>query len=62
MKGRRLKNPKSIILGHLNVNSLRNNLKVVEELIKGKIGIRLLSENKIDKSFPPNQQFEINEY
>ena len=31
----RLKNPKNVIIGHLNVNSLRNKFTALEELIKG---------------------------
>ena len=57
----RLKNPKNVIIGHLNVNSLRNKFTAVEELIKGKIDIGLISETKIDES-SPNQQFKINGY
>ena len=30
----RCKNPKNVIIGHLNVNSLRNKLIAVDELIK----------------------------
>ena len=57
----RLKNPKNVIIGHLNVNSLQNKFTAVEELIKGKIDIGLISETKIDESFP-NQQFKTNGY
>ena len=38
-----------------------NKFVAVEELIKGKIDIGLISETKIDKSFP-NQQFKIKGY
>ena len=54
----RLKNPKNVTIGHLNVNSLRNKFTAVEELIKGRIDIGLISETKTDESFP-NQQFKI---
>ena len=57
----RLKNPKNVIIGHLNVNSLRYKFKAVEKLIKGKIDIGLIPETKINESFP-NQQFKTNCY
>ena len=56
-----MKNPKNVIIGHLNVNSLRNKFTAVEELRKGEIDIGLISETEIDESFP-KQQFEINGY
>ena len=48
----RLKNPKNVLIGHLNVNSLRNTFTVVEKLIKEKIYSGLISETRIDESFP----------
>ena len=54
-----LKSPKNVIIGYLNIYSLRNKFAAVEELIKEKIDIGLISETKIDESFP-NQQFKIN--
>ena len=56
-----LENPKNITLGHLSVNSLRNKFITIEELIKSKLDIFLVSETKIDHSFP-NQQFSIDGY
>ena len=61
VQAHRLKNPKNVIMGHLNVNSLRNKFTAVEELIKGKTDIDLISETEIEESFP-NQQFKINSY
>ena len=57
----KLENPKNITIGHLNVNSLRTKLISIEELIKSKLDIFLVSETKIDHSFP-NQQFSIDGY
>ena len=54
----KLENPKNITIGHLNVNSLRNKLISIKEFIKSKLDIFLVSETKIDNSFP-NQQFSI---
>ena len=57
----RLKNQKNVILGHLNVNSLRSKIEAVEELIRNNIDISLFSETKLDETFP-NQQFKISGY
>ena len=50
---------KNIVIGHLNVNSLKK-IEAVEELIL-KNDICLLSEIKINKIFP-NQKFYISNY
>ena len=55
----RLQNPKNILMGHLNVNSVRN--KSIEELMQNKVDICFLSETKLDETFP-SQQFKINNY
>ena len=59
--GHRLQNAENITIGALNVNSLRNKIGAVKELITNNIDICLLSETKIDESFP-NQQFNISNY
>ena len=57
----RLQNAKNVTIGALNVNSLRNKIGTLEELITNNIDICLLSETTIDKTFP-NQQFNISNY
>ena len=47
----RIKNANRLIIGHLNVNSLRNKFEILEELIKDKIDIFLISETKLDSFF-----------
>ena len=42
-----VKNPKNVIKGHLNVNSLQNKFPAIEELIKRKIDIGLISETNV---------------
>ena len=59
VQAHRLKNPKNIAIDHLNVNSLRNKFTAVEELIKGKTDVCLISETKIDESFL-SQRVEVN--
>ena len=51
----RIKNANRLIIGHLNVNSLGNKFGMLEELIKDKIEIFLISETKLDSSFPRGQ-------
>ena len=58
VKNYKLENPKKITISHVNVSSLRNKFISIEELIKPKLDIFLVSETKIDHSFP-NQQFSI---
>jgi len=56
-----LDNPKKVLICHLNVNSLRNKYLATNELIKDKIDICLLSETKLNDSFP-TAQFQIKGY
>ena len=41
-----------LIFAHLNINSIRNKFEFLAEQIKGKIDILMISETKIDESFP----------
>ena len=54
----KLDNPKNITIGHVNVSSLRNKFISIEKLIKFKLNMSLVSETKIDNSFP-NRQLSI---
>ena len=47
-----------IIIGHLNINSLRYKFEALKSMIKNKIDIFVVSETKLDESFPTGQ-FEI---
>ena len=57
----RSKHPKHVFLGHLNVSSLRNKFESLNELIKDIFDIFLVSESKLDSSFP-DSQFSIPGY
>ena len=57
----RLHDQKYVILGHLNVNSLRNKIETVEGLMENNIDIPLFSENKLDDTFW-NLQFKMRGY
>ena len=50
-----------IILGHININSIPNKIGLLGDMIKDKIDILLISETKIDSSFP-KEQFRLNGY
>ena len=44
-----------LIFAHLNINSIRNKFDNLSQLIRGKIDVLLISETKIDDSFPEGQ-------
>ena len=44
-----------LIFAHLNINSIRNKFDNLSQLIRGKIDVLLISETKIDDSFPKGQ-------
>ena len=51
----RKKNPKRIIIAHLNINSIRNKFEMLKEVIGNKINIFLTSETKLDDTFVLSQ-------
>ena len=59
LKALRLKNVNKLILAHLNINSLRNKFQFLISLIKDNIDALMISETKLDGSFPTSQ-FMIN--
>ena len=48
-------NPNKLILGHLNINSIRNEFECLCAIIDNNIDILLLSETEIDDTFPDCQ-------
>ena len=48
----RKRNLKRIILGHLNINSIRNKFDLLVDQIKGNFDIMVISETKSDDPFP----------
>ena len=60
-KSIKAKHPKNLFLGHFNVNYIRSKCVSIEQLIKRTFDIFLISETKIDDSFP-NAQFKIEGY
>ena len=57
----RIKNANWLIIAHSIANSFRNKFEIIEELIEDTIDIFLISETKLDSSFP-NGQFVIKSY
>ena len=47
--------PKNIVLGHLNINSIRNKFECLKYIVGKNIDILLISETKLDESFPESQ-------
>ena len=60
MKKQRLDNANNRIIDYLNMNSFRNKFVFVEDIIK-LFDVFLVSESKLDHTFPSNQ-FRINGY
>ena len=52
-------NPNRTLIGHLNINSLRNKFESLIETITSKVDILLISETKIDSSFHLNQFYIV---
>ena len=57
----RLKNPNRLICAHLNINFLGNKIDLLIDIIKNNIDMLIISETKLDSSFP-NGQFQIYSY
>ena len=58
LKNTRLKNPNRLIIAQLNINSLRNKFDSLVRMLHNNLDILLISETKIDSSFP-TAQFQI---
>ena len=55
LKKLRLHNKNSLLIAHLNINSIRNKLEALKCLISKNIDILIIAETKIDETFPTNQ-------
>ena len=51
----RKENQNRIIIAHLSINSVRNKFEMLKEVVGNKIDILLISETKLDDTFPLNQ-------
>ena len=61
LRALRKKKLNKLIIAHLNVNSLRNKFELLKKQIQDNIDILMISETKIDASFPIGQ-FLLNGY
>ena len=48
------------MIGHININSIRNKFEMLSNNIKGNLDILMISEAKLDLTFPSNN-FTIEE-
>ena len=55
LKSIRIRNLNKIVIGHLNINSLRNKFDFLVTQVKGYVDILMISETKLDESFPTGQ-------
>ena len=44
-----------IIISHININSIRNKIELLAEVVMGNVDVLIVTETKIDESFPTNQ-------
>ena len=51
LKKLRTKNLDRVIIGQININSIRNKTELLSEAVSGNIDILMVSETKIDMSF-----------
>ena len=61
MKNLRLKKLNKVIICHININSLRNKFELVTEMVRNKVDLLIISEIKLDFSFP-SAQFYMKTY
>ena len=61
LKKIKISNINRLIIGQLNINSLRNKFDSLRSIIKGNVDILIITESKLDDTFP-NTQFLIDGY
>ena len=57
LKNLRLKNVGRLVIGYLNINSVRNKFEGLKDFVSDNIDILIVAETKIDNSFPKAQFF-----
>ena len=57
----REKHPNRVIIGHININSIRNKFYYLIAITKGNVDVLMISETKLDESFP-SMQLNIDGY
>ena len=57
LRNLKVSNPKKVTLGHLNINSIPNKFEGIMDAVAKDLDIFLISERKIDSTFPEAQFF-----
>ena len=52
LKALRSDNSDKLVFAHININSIRNKFEFLSTQVKGNIDVLMVSETKIDNSFP----------
>ena len=55
LKAIKLRNLHRLVIAHININSIRNKIELLSSAVIGNIDILMISETKIDDTFPTNQ-------
>ena len=55
LKSSELKNANKIIMGHLNINSLRNKFESLKYIVDKNVEILLISETQLNDTYPSSQ-------
>ena len=55
LKDIKITNLNRIIIFHININSIRNKFELLAAAVMGNVDILMVTETKIDESFPTNQ-------
>ena len=61
LKNLRLKNSNKVIVGHININSLRTKFELLTEMVRDEVDLLMISQRKLDSSFT-NAQFYMKSY
>ena len=55
LKNIRLNHPKNIIIGHLNINSIKTKFDLLKKMVTKEIDILMITETKLYDTFPVSQ-------
>ena len=58
LKFSRSKYPKKLMIGHININSIRDKFEILRSVLSEVLEVLMITETKLDDSFP-EQQFHI---
>ena len=61
LKFYRSKFPKTLVIGHININSIRNKFEILKSMLLVVLDFLMITETKLDDSFP-EQQFHIESF